>query len=79
MIMKDTIGETELVAMVADPDLIPVFLAAPSLVEACQEIERLKMHIYRWSESSSVEKADRDAVLVALAKMHVALQVVEEQ
>src|SRR5712692_6447101 len=69
MIMQDTIGESELVAMVLDATLVNAFIAAPGLVKACEQVVALRDMIERYLQWSYVDKTDRDAILMALAKV----------
>lgn len=74
MIMKDSIGPSELAALVLDPELIKAFVIAPRLLEACQELDKLYNMIARHLDFIHVPKADRDAILMALAKIHVEME-----
>src|SRR2546421_291439 len=74
MLMRDTIREPELVAMVLDPAFVNAFIAAPSLIKACEEVLALRDTLERYLHYSSVEKADRDAILLAFASIAVALR-----
>jgi hypothetical protein len=74
MLMRDTIGEPELVALVLDPSFVPVFIAAPGLIRACEKALALRDTLERYLHYSHVEKADRDALLLAFASIAVALR-----
>lgn len=74
MIMRDTIGEPELVAMVLDPTFVNTFIAAPGLIKACEKVLALRDTPERYMHYSYVEKADRDALLLAFASIAVALR-----
>jgi hypothetical protein len=71
-VMKDTLDGHELVAIVADAGLVNTFIAAPGLVEACAELDKFHGRIARHLDY--VDKAERDAILMALAKVHVQLE-----
>jgi hypothetical protein len=79
MIMQDTIGEPELVAMVLDPKLVNTFIAAPGLVKACERVVALRDTIERCLQWSQVQKTDRDAILMALAEVKVTLDEVYKE
>jgi hypothetical protein len=75
-IMRDTATkgiDVAALVYVDNADLIPAFLAAPGLMEACQELDKHRDKIKRWAELSYVDNAERDAVLMALARMHTML------
>jgi hypothetical protein len=74
MLMRDTIGEPELVAMVLDPTFVTTFIAAPGLIKACEEALALRDTLERSLHYSHVGKADRDALLLAFAGIAVALR-----
>ena len=74
MLMRDTIGEPELVAMVLDPTFVNTLIAAPGLIKACEEALALRDTLERDLHYSYVEKADRDALLLAFASIAVALR-----
>ncbi len=75
MLMQDTIGEPHLVAMVLDPTLVNAFIAAPGLIKACEEAVALRDTLERYLHYSyDVEKADRDAILLAFASIAVMLR-----
>lgn len=81
MIMKDAFeGGPELVALVFDtktypaPELVNIFVAAPGLVETCDELDALRSKIERWSQMAWINAEDRRAVLMALAGVHVQLK-----
>ena len=74
MIMQETIGESELVAMVLDPTLVNAFIAVPGLIKACEEAVALRDTIERYLHYTYVDKADYDAIQMAFAKLSVALR-----
>jgi hypothetical protein len=82
VIMKDaSIGGPDLIALVfkpelvpTEPDLVKAFLVAPQLIEACQELGNLKDKIARYLDFPYVDKEDRNAILMALAKVSIAMK-----
>ena len=74
MIMQDTIGESELVAMIFNPTLVNAFIAAPGLIKACEEAMAVRDIIERYLHYTYVEKADYDAIHMAFASMSVLLR-----
>lgn len=74
MIMKETPDNgSDLVALVFDADLVQPFLVAPRLLEACQELDKMYAMIARHLDFIHVPTADRNTILMALSKMHVAM------
>lgn len=74
MIMKDAIGPSELVALVLVPELVHAFTVAPQLVEACEELDKLYKKIYGHLDHVYVPNEDRNEIMLALAKIHVAME-----
>jgi hypothetical protein len=79
-IMLDTPESHELVALVlkdvppTTPDLVKAFLVAPNLIEACEELDLLAEKVDYYLDFSYVERADRHAILMALAKIRIELK-----
>lgn len=74
LLMQDTIGDPELVALVLDSAFVPMFIAAPGLIHACEEMLALRDTLERYLHPGYVEKSDRDALLLAFASIAVALR-----
>ena len=79
LIMQDTIGEAELVAMVFNPALLNVFIAAPGLKKACEEAVAVRDIIERYLHYTYVDKADYDAIQMAFARIAVMLREVQPE
>ena len=79
MIMQDTIGDSELVALVFNPPLVNAFIAAPGLIKACEEAVAVRDIIERYLHSTYVEKADYDAIQMAFARIAVMLREVRDE
>lgn len=79
-IMLDTPESHELVALVlkdvppTTPNLVKAFLIAPNLIEACEELDLLAEKVDYYLDFSYVERADRHAILMALAKIRIELK-----
>ena len=74
MLMQETIAEPKLIALVLDPAFAPLFIAAPGLIHACEEMLALRDKLERYLHLGYVEKADRDTLLLAFAGVAVALR-----
>src|SRR5712692_8231990 len=74
MIMQETIGESELVAMVFDSTLVNAFIAAPGLIKACEEVVAVRDITERYLQYGYVEKADYEAIQMAFARISVMLK-----
>lgn len=79
-IMRDTATRgIDVAALVYEDhsDLLPAFLAAPALVEACQELEQLRdkieFYLQRGLEAGRVDEGYYRQIMLALAKVQVAL------
>jgi hypothetical protein len=68
MIMKDTPGTAELIAMVCDPTLVAAFVALPDLIAVCQSVAEA----FPEEERLSREQA------LAIAGIHNVLRAVKE-
>lgn len=83
LIMKDSPGGFEVLALVfqpehsTTPDLTNTFIAAPGLVEACEELERYSGQIEHHLDFSYVDRDERRAILMALARMRVHLRIAQ--
>lgn len=79
-IMRDTPKGIDVAALVYEDnsDLLPAFLSAPALVEACQELERLRykieFYLQRGLEAGRIDEGYYRQIMLALANIHVALQ-----
>lgn len=69
MIMRDTPGDAELVAMVAEPEWVPAFVAVPHLIAACQEIVTAFPDYEGLSTQQSLALASVRSVLSELKKV----------
>ena len=79
-IMRDAINGIDVAALVFEDhaDLISPFIAAPSLVAACEEVDKLRNQIRffleRGLEAGRVDKDYYQQIMMALAKVHLALK-----
>ena len=78
MIMKDDLSESELIALVANPAYVPAFLAAPRLIEACEELDalydKIQFYLERGLEAGRMDKGYYDKIMLALAGIRVTLK-----
>lgn len=78
-IMRDALHGIDIAALVFDDssDLIASFLAAPQLVEACRELlalrDRIEWYLLKGLEAGRIDELHYKAILMALAKVHVAM------
>jgi hypothetical protein len=79
-IMRDTLHGIDIAALVFEDsaDLISVFLVAPSLVAACEELDKLRdkieFYLQRGREAGRVDEGYYQQIMLALAGVHVQLE-----
>jgi hypothetical protein len=79
-IMRDTPQGTDIAALVFEDsaDLILTFRAAPQLLTACEELDKLRdkisFYLERGVDAGRVDKDYYQQIMMALAKVHLALK-----